>query len=119
MAKKKTDTTKHDIDPNVEGLRGELTEMTENRDALQAQVDELQALQARLEALQAEHEAQQSELERLQTMEQEYQNNRAHMMDVDAGRKAELLKILAETAKELRYLGVSEEDIVKEVSKHD
>ena len=35
----------------------------------------------------------------------------AHMMDVDAGRKAELLKLLSETAKELRFLGVSEEDI--------
>ena len=36
----------------------------------------------------------------------------AHMMDVDAGRKAELLKSLSETVKELRFLGVSEEEIL-------
>lgn len=36
----------------------------------------------------------------------------AHKMDVDAGRKAELLKLLSETAKELRYLGLSENDII-------
>ena len=35
----------------------------------------------------------------------------AHKMDVDAGRKQQLLKTLGETVKELRYLGVSEEDI--------
>ena len=37
----------------------------------------------------------------------------AHMMDVDAGRKAELMKTLAETVKELRYLGVGEEMIME------
>ena len=35
----------------------------------------------------------------------------AHKMDVDAGRKQQLLKALGETVKELRYLGVSEKDI--------
>lgn len=35
----------------------------------------------------------------------------AHMMDVDAGRRVELLKLLSETARELRFLGVSEETI--------
>lgn len=35
----------------------------------------------------------------------------AHMMDVDAGRRVELLKTLAETVKELRFLGVAEETI--------
>ncbi|MBE7017136.1 MAG: GntR family transcriptional regulator [Ruminococcaceae bacterium] len=35
----------------------------------------------------------------------------AHKMDVDEGRKKQLLKTLGETVKELRYLGVSEEDI--------
>ena len=37
----------------------------------------------------------------------------AHKMDVDAGRRNQLLKTLGETVKELRYLGVSEEDIEK------
>ena len=41
----------------------------------------------------------------------------AHMMDVDAGRKAELLKVLSETVKELRYLGLSDEEIFKELGK--
>ena len=41
----------------------------------------------------------------------------AHMMDVDAGRKAELLKVLSETVKELRYLGLSDEEILKELGK--
>ena len=41
----------------------------------------------------------------------------AHMMDVDAGRKAELMKILAESVKELRYLGVSEEEILEQLGK--
>ena len=36
----------------------------------------------------------------------------AHKMDVDAGRKDELLKLLAETARELRFLGLSEKDII-------
>ena len=36
----------------------------------------------------------------------------AHKMDVDAGRKDELLKLLAETAKELRFLGLSEKEII-------
>ena len=35
----------------------------------------------------------------------------AHKMDVDMGRRNELLKTLGETVKELRYLGVSDEDI--------
>ncbi len=35
----------------------------------------------------------------------------AHKMDVDAGRRNQLLKTLGETVKELRYLGVSDEDI--------
>ena len=45
------------------------------------------------------------------TIQRAYRELAAHMMDVDAGRKAELLKTLAETAKELRFLGVSEETI--------
>ena len=36
----------------------------------------------------------------------------AHMMDVDAGRKAELLKTLSETVKELRFLGLGDEEIL-------
>ncbi len=35
----------------------------------------------------------------------------AHKMGVDAGRRNQLLKTLGETVKELRYLGVSDEDI--------
>ena len=35
----------------------------------------------------------------------------AHKMDVDMGRRNQLLKTLGETIKELRYLGVSDEDI--------
>jgi len=41
----------------------------------------------------------------------------AHMMDVDASRREELLKTLSETAKELRYLGVSEETILEYLGK--
>lgn len=37
----------------------------------------------------------------------------AHKMDVDAGRRNELLKTLGETVKELRYLGVSDEEILQ------
>ena len=37
----------------------------------------------------------------------------SRMMDVDASRKAELLKTLSETVKELRYLGMGEEDIIE------
>ena len=37
----------------------------------------------------------------------------AHKMDVDAGRRNELLKTLVETVKELRYLGVSDEEILQ------
>jgi len=36
----------------------------------------------------------------------------AHMMDVDAGRKAALLKTLSETVKELRFLGLGDEEIL-------